>query len=63
MAGKFYRRFGSIICVLTVVSLPLLTYGAVRAYINQQNNIADWLPRFSTAVDVLVWFAELFGSD
>ena len=63
MAEKFYRRFGSLICVLVMISLPPLAYGAVSAYLNQQNNIADWLPRESTAVDDLVWFAERFGSD
>ncbi len=49
--------------MLAIISLPPLTYGAVRAYLYQQNNIADWLPRESTAVDDLVWFAERFGSD
>lgn len=63
MRASFYGRFGVLICLLALVSFPVLMYGAARALQSNSNNVMDWLPKSFDEYQDLVWFGERFGSD
>ena len=56
-------RHDRLVCVLSLLLMPVLLFGAIGAFRSNTNNILDWLPSSFTETQRLFEFVERFGSD
>ncbi len=61
--STFFHRFGLPICLVALVSLPVMLYGAKTAFDSLTNDVADWLPDDFPETEKVHRFARHFGSD
>jgi len=63
MNQDFYRRHAGKILMVAAGFIPVLAWGAFRAYDRSNNQVDQWLPRDSEATALYDDFLRAFGSD
>ena len=62
MKKSFYRRHGLLILLISIISVPIVIFGAFSATNSNENIVSDWLPPHFEETKRLEWFVERFGS-
>lgn len=63
MTQDFHRRHATALLLTAMVCLPVVLWGAIKAYTRTDNSIDQWLPKNCEATDAYYQFRRLFGSD
>lgn len=56
-------RYKNKILILAVLLTPLACYGALKAIVNNRNDVSDWLPKSYPETIELRWFRKHFAAD
>jgi len=63
MAPSFPPTYRLAVFACYLVALPLIVFGAVRAWQSNANKPSDWLPEKFESTQTLRWYIDHFGSD
>jgi hypothetical protein len=59
----FFERYSKVILGLTVLLLPVLTFGAIQASGTNRNDVKDWLPETFQETKDYHWFQRHFENE
>ncbi len=63
MDRSFYARYAWLILIVAAVPIPVIVWGAIRAFQESNNNVSQWLPQDFPETETYRNFRTLFGAD